>query len=233
MRRGRRAGRRRGRLGPRHSPARPGPDRAFGHAGQIRLSLHCDRHLSSGPGPWHHPHMERVRFCGNCGDAYAWDAQECPACTSPAPGDQEPSAQDRMPCPVCGEAILHTAKKCRFCGEWLAEREPASSVTERWPCGHERGKGTTRCWVRDCNGTKAGRRRLKSTRKREIRGTCRACGHVWHFTSGDEIGNHFHNALEHFRAATSMSLFPRPAERKPDMRRCSKCGSRNVSTGGG
>ena len=31
----------------------------------------------------------------------------------------------RVPCPVCCEAILPGAKKCRFCGEILSEKPPA------------------------------------------------------------------------------------------------------------
>ncbi|MBO7565614.1 MAG: hypothetical protein J6T60_00750 [Bacteroidales bacterium] len=29
--------------------------------------------------------------------------------------------QDRIKCPLCGELIMATAKKCRFCGEWLTQ----------------------------------------------------------------------------------------------------------------
>lgn len=34
-----------------------------------------------------------------------------------------PETEDRKPCPVCGEMIVRTAKKCRFCGEDLADRK--------------------------------------------------------------------------------------------------------------
>lgn len=29
--------------------------------------------------------------------------------------------EDRIKCPLCGELIMATAKKCRFCGEWLVQ----------------------------------------------------------------------------------------------------------------
>jgi predicted RNA-binding Zn-ribbon protein involved in translation (DUF1610 family) len=37
----------------------------------------------------------------------------------PAPGSTAPvpAGEDRHPCPMCGEMILATAAKCRFCGE--------------------------------------------------------------------------------------------------------------------
>lgn len=31
-------------------------------------------------------------------------------------------------CPCCGEEILKTAKKCRFCGEWLKESETSENA---------------------------------------------------------------------------------------------------------
>ncbi len=31
--------------------------------------------------------------------------------------------EDRIECPICGESIKPSAKKCRFCGEWLAGGE--------------------------------------------------------------------------------------------------------------
>ena len=34
-------------------------------------------------------------------------------------------AEERIKCPVCAELIKADAKKCRFCGEWLAEGEAA------------------------------------------------------------------------------------------------------------
>jgi predicted RNA-binding Zn-ribbon protein involved in translation (DUF1610 family) len=43
------------------------------------------------------------------------------AVSGPKPGDANefdvPSGEDRKPCPMCGEMIVATAAKCRFCGE--------------------------------------------------------------------------------------------------------------------
>jgi hypothetical protein len=35
-----------------------------------------------------------------------------------------PAEPDRVPCPACGEMIVATAAKCRFCGEDLNEATP-------------------------------------------------------------------------------------------------------------
>lgn len=35
-------------------------------------------------------------------------------------------ADNRIPCPYCGESIVSTARKCRFCGEWLTPVESES-----------------------------------------------------------------------------------------------------------
>ncbi|MDE7369893.1 MAG: zinc ribbon domain-containing protein [Muribaculaceae bacterium] len=36
---------------------------------------------------------------------------------------------DKKQCPYCGEEIMATAKKCRFCGEWLEEQKSDSSAS--------------------------------------------------------------------------------------------------------
>ena len=35
----------------------------------------------------------------------------------PAAGRGNPDGRGRRPCPMCGEMIVATAAKCRFCGE--------------------------------------------------------------------------------------------------------------------
>jgi predicted RNA-binding Zn-ribbon protein involved in translation (DUF1610 family) len=36
---------------------------------------------------------------------------------APPPPAQDPTTEGRRPCPMCGEMILNTAAKCRYCGE--------------------------------------------------------------------------------------------------------------------
>jgi hypothetical protein len=49
------------------------------------------------------------------------EAESFGAATAPSPADTAPSsgeaANDRRPCPMCGEMIPIDAAKCRFCGE--------------------------------------------------------------------------------------------------------------------
>lgn len=87
--------------------------------------------------------------CQNCGktlkakDTAAGKTAKCPDCGeliripelnevldaeedyggSPSADDDLslPSSGDQKPCPVCGEMIASSAKKCRFCGEYLDE----------------------------------------------------------------------------------------------------------------
>lgn len=44
--------------------------------------------------------------------------EEYPLASSPSPAAApSPPADDRRPCPMCGEMIVSTAAKCRYCGE--------------------------------------------------------------------------------------------------------------------
>jgi predicted RNA-binding Zn-ribbon protein involved in translation (DUF1610 family) len=45
------------------------------------------------------------------GDVYGLDEP------APTAGGPAPAGDDRRPCPVCGEMIVATAAKCRYCGE--------------------------------------------------------------------------------------------------------------------
>jgi predicted RNA-binding Zn-ribbon protein involved in translation (DUF1610 family) len=54
------------------------------------------------------------------------------------PGDDIPSHESRRPCPMCGEMILATAAKCRFCHELL---DPAFKMPRRYGPGDEELSG--------------------------------------------------------------------------------------------
>ena len=40
---------------------------------------------------------------------------------------------DRVPCPYCGESIASTARKCRFCGEWLPGANSTLPIEQQAP----------------------------------------------------------------------------------------------------
>jgi predicted RNA-binding Zn-ribbon protein involved in translation (DUF1610 family) len=50
-----------------------------------------------------------------------------------------PSTEDRRPCPMCGEMILTTAAKCRYCGEVFdpALKKAKGSKSKRYGPGEE------------------------------------------------------------------------------------------------
>lgn len=51
---------------------------------------------------------------------------------APAPGE---GGGDTLPCPVCGEAIQRSAKKCKHCREWLDPAMRARVAREASPAG--------------------------------------------------------------------------------------------------
>lgn len=82
--------------------------------------------------------------CNSCGkqlkvkDHYAGRTGKCPDCGEDVPVPmlddldpslwedvEEPDRSDRVRCPMCGEMILSSAAKCRFCGEALKRRPSA------------------------------------------------------------------------------------------------------------
>ncbi|HSG68761.1 MAG TPA: hypothetical protein VLA12_00015 [Planctomycetaceae bacterium] len=83
--------------------------------------------------------------CNSCGkqlkvkDHYAGRTGKCPDCGDDVPVPmlddldpslwedvEEPDRSDRIRCPMCGEMIVSSAAKCRFCGEVLNRRPSAS-----------------------------------------------------------------------------------------------------------
>jgi predicted RNA-binding Zn-ribbon protein involved in translation (DUF1610 family) len=73
----------------------------------------------------------RETVCPKCGAAMTvpeavYDAEAVPEPGAPAegvyevgdvPAQKAASADERRPCPMCGEMIIATAAKCRYCGE--------------------------------------------------------------------------------------------------------------------
>jgi len=95
--------------------------------------------------------------CPHCGQSLEapeellGEQMDCPACNGavqlprpqpitpppPAPAKKQlntlpaKTSGDTRPCPYCGEAILRTAQKCRYCGEFLkGEREVKTNVKQ-------------------------------------------------------------------------------------------------------
>ncbi|MBI3724808.1 zinc ribbon domain-containing protein [bacterium] len=54
--------------------------------------------------------------CTKCGAKLEQGTQACPACGAGSPTS---SPEGTKPCPFCAEQIAVSAKKCRFCNEWL------------------------------------------------------------------------------------------------------------------
>jgi predicted RNA-binding Zn-ribbon protein involved in translation (DUF1610 family) len=57
--------------------------------------------------------------CPDCGtaDEFPVEVLDAEGFLEPGENPQAPGAIDRRPCPACGEVIVATAIKCRFCGE--------------------------------------------------------------------------------------------------------------------